>query len=85
MTKKRKSRPAAAPAPRPSEAAPPPPPASFQGAPGAEAMPAHDEIARRAYELFVKRGGRGGDPIKDWLDAEAQLKAERKKRAAARG
>jgi hypothetical protein len=35
--------------------------------------PTHEAISRRAYELFLERGGRGGDPVWDWLRAEAEL------------
>ncbi len=32
------------------------------------------EIRRRAYELFLQRGGNGGgNPMQDWLDAEAEV------------
>ena len=31
--------------------------------------PSHDAIARRAYELYLERGGHGGDPLHDWLRA----------------
>ena len=33
----------------------------------------HEQIARRAYELFLARGGAGGDPFHDWLRAEGEL------------
>ena len=33
----------------------------------------HEQIARRAYELFLARGGAGGDPFHDWLRAEREL------------
>jgi hypothetical protein len=32
-------------------------------------------IARRAYEIYVERGGRDGDDINDWLRAEAEVKS----------
>jgi len=35
--------------------------------------PSSDEVARRAYELFLERGGRHGDDWQDWLTAERQL------------
>jgi hypothetical protein len=35
--------------------------------------PAPDEIARRAYELFLERGGAHGQDWQDWLIAERQL------------
>jgi hypothetical protein len=31
------------------------------------------EIARRAYEIFVGRGGNDGHDVEDWLQAEAEL------------
>ena len=31
-------------------------------------------IAARAYELFLARGGQGGDELADWLEAERQVK-----------
>ncbi len=33
------------------------------------------DIAARAYELFVARGGRHGRALEDWLTAEAELGA----------
>jgi hypothetical protein len=35
--------------------------------------PSHDDVARRAYELFETRGGELGHDLEDWLDAERQL------------
>lgn len=35
--------------------------------------PAQDEIARRAYELYLERGGLDGYDLEDWLRAEAEL------------
>ncbi len=34
-----------------------------------------DAISQRAYEIFEARGGMGGDPLADWLQAEAELGA----------
>jgi hypothetical protein len=34
---------------------------------------ARREIARRAYEIFVGRGGNDGHDVEDWLQAEAEL------------
>lgn len=31
------------------------------------------DIARRAYELYVARGGEHGQDLDDWLQAERQL------------
>ena len=40
--------------------------------------PTHDEIARRAYALFEKSGRVSGHDMENWLQAEAQLMADRK-------
>jgi hypothetical protein len=36
----------------------------------------HDKIAMRAYEKWVKRGQPHGTSMQDWLEAEAELRAE---------
>src|SRR5687768_3236932 len=36
--------------------------------------PRHDEIARRAYELFEQRGGEHGHDWDDWFQAERELR-----------
>jgi len=33
----------------------------------------HKEIAARAYELFLARGGQHGDDWADWFRAEAEV------------
>jgi len=35
-----------------------------------------DAIARRAYELYLARGSEPGHEVEDWLQAEAELKAQ---------
>lgn len=42
-------------------------------------LPSHseDEVALRAYHNFQKRGSADGDHHGDWLQAEAELTAER--------
>ena len=35
----------------------------------------HDDIAKRAYEIYASRGYAAGDPSADWHEAERQLKA----------
>jgi hypothetical protein len=35
--------------------------------------PTHEEIAKRAYELFLARGCRHGQDRDDWLQAEYEL------------
>jgi hypothetical protein len=32
----------------------------------------HDQIAQRAYEIYLARGA-AGDPVTDWLQAEREL------------
>jgi hypothetical protein len=39
----------------------------------ASARPTHDDVAARAYELFVRRGGEHGQDWEDWLLAEREL------------
>jgi hypothetical protein len=34
------------------------------------------EISRRAYELFVQRGGEPGKDVEDWVRAERELSGE---------
>jgi len=34
----------------------------------------HDQIADRAYHLYLERGGRGGDSFQDWITAERELR-----------
>jgi Protein of unknown function (DUF2934) len=38
-------------------------------------QPTHDEIALRAYQIYVERGCTPGDPMEDWLRAEQELLA----------
>ena len=38
--------------------------------------PSHQQIEHRAYELYVERGREPGHALRDWLDAEAELKGE---------
>jgi hypothetical protein len=35
-----------------------------------------EDIAQRAYELYVQRGGEPGNDVEDWLRAEEELGAE---------
>ena len=39
--------------------------------------PSPDEVARRAYFSFVNEGARPGRDVQHWLEAEAELIAER--------
>jgi hypothetical protein len=39
--------------------------------------PNHDEIRRRAYDIYLGRGGAPGHELEDWLQAESEIgKAE---------
>jgi len=40
-------------------------------------LPTHDDIARRAYELYLERGGQDGADVDDWLRAEQELAISR--------
>lgn len=39
--------------------------------------PTHEQIARRAYEIFMARGGQPGNPEQDWAQAERELQLGR--------
>ncbi len=36
-------------------------------------LPTHREIAKRAFEIYLARGGTHGRDVEDWLQAEADL------------
>ena len=38
--------------------------------------PSREEIARRAYELYLQRGGEQGKDVEDWVRAEKELSDE---------
>jgi len=40
-------------------------------------VPSPDEVARRAYFTYVNQGSLPGRDVQHWLDAEAELIAER--------
>lgn len=43
----------------------------------ASAEAAFDDVARRAYEKFLARGGQHGHDVEDWLAAEAEVRGSR--------
>lgn len=43
-----------------------------------EARPTEEQIARRAYELFLQRGGTHGNHVDDWIQAERELSLSRR-------
>lgn len=36
----------------------------------------HEDVATRAYALYLARGGQPGDDLRDWFQAEADLRRE---------
>jgi hypothetical protein len=38
--------------------------------------PSDEQIRARAYDIFLRRGGRPGDPVQDWFSAERELVSE---------
>ena len=47
--------------------------ARSRAAEGPDGKSAHNEIRRRAYEIYIERGGQPGGEIDDWLQAEREL------------
>jgi hypothetical protein len=45
----------------------------------AKAKPTQDDIALRAYHIYLERGCTPGDPMQDWLQAEQELLGSAKK------
>jgi hypothetical protein len=45
----------------------------------AKSIPTQDQIAARAYEIYLERGATPGDPMQDWLQAERDLSAPARK------
>jgi hypothetical protein len=43
------------------------------------AQPTQEEIAKRAHEIYLARGGAQGCDMDDWLQAERELKQQRGK------
>lgn len=41
--------------------------------PQAESLPKGERIRRRAYEIYLRRGGEHGADFDDWLQAEAEI------------
>jgi hypothetical protein len=45
----------------------------------AKAQPTYEEIALRAYHIFLERGGTPGNEQEDWLRAEQELAEQPRK------
>ena len=43
---------------------------------GVAPKPTQEEIAIRAYNLYLERGGAPGNELQDWIEAERQLLEE---------
>jgi len=41
----------------------------------ANRAPNHEEIRRRAYEIYLERGGLPGRELEDWLQAESEFES----------
>jgi len=48
------------------------------------AAPTHHDIAARAFDRYLERGGADGRDLDDWLDAERELLIERHEDASRR-
>jgi hypothetical protein len=44
--------------------------------PGVINLPKHDEIARRAYSIYVKSGSKKGHCTANWSQAERELRTD---------
>jgi Protein of unknown function (DUF2934) len=53
--------------------------------PQSNLKPTHDEIARRAQAIYEESGRIDGRDEQNWLQAESQLIASRKRQAGAQG
>lgn len=52
-------------------------PAATKSAPSTRGpLPTHDQISKRAHEIWIKRGCKPGQDEQNWLEAEKQLRAE---------
>jgi hypothetical protein len=45
--------------------------------------PTHEQISRRAYEIFIERGQPANQDLAHWLEAEKQLRAAGQPKATA--
>jgi hypothetical protein len=40
--------------------------------------PTHNEIAERAFQIYLERNGAPGDPMQDWIRAEQEFSTKPK-------
>jgi hypothetical protein len=55
------------------------PPAAKKSKKTTAYQPTNEEIALRAYHIYLERGSAPGDPMQDWLQAERELMEHPKK------
>jgi len=48
-------------------------PAPVRERPRSEKLPLQEQIQRRAYELYIRRGNQSGSEYDDWLQAEEEM------------
>jgi hypothetical protein len=65
--------------PKPKSVSTEAPKKSRKPAAAATPKPSYDDIALRAYHIYLERGATPGDPMEDWLQAERELTAATKK------
>jgi len=53
----------------------PAPPSTSKTGNATAALPSSEDVAKRAYELYLQRGSEAGYELEDWLQAEAELVA----------
>ena len=54
-----------------------PAPEADEASESTSTQPTDEEIAVRAYHIYLERGEAEGDPINDWLQAERELSEDR--------
>jgi hypothetical protein len=50
-----------------------------------ENLPLEEQIRRRAYELYIRRGKQSGAELDDWLQAEEEILMAREQSRTQRG
>ena len=62
--------------PGPSELSDPASSPSSENGHDSQAVEFTTRVARKAYELFLRRGGESGRDVEDWLEAERLVRQE---------
>jgi Protein of unknown function (DUF2934) len=60
-----------------TQTTPPPQARTAANTATASTGPTHEQIARRAYELYLARGATDGQAEQDWVQAERELRLGR--------